>query len=182
MANEQTLEKLAKGLETTSNLAQSLLHEIKESNQDFASIKAELNTLRENVKNLNSIIQDNNSGMSVLTRIILVEKKLDTIDSYIKEHSQNHETLKQEQIETIRFHSELDRRIKDIESAIRNIKKQAEEEHRQKLDSIQKEKDLSFEKQKQKEKIKGARASMFWKIVTVIVVGAVSWAIGFFLK
>lgn len=80
------LQQLISGLEATHNLANSLLAEIRESESDFAVFKTELGTLHDNVKSLSRIVREGNGDMSLLTKIALIEQKIEGIDSWIERH------------------------------------------------------------------------------------------------
>lgn len=86
------LEEFIKELEATTQQVQLLLRDIRESELEFASTKTELKIFVENVKELSSLIREGGDGGSLLTRVALVEKSVEEIESWIKIANQKKET------------------------------------------------------------------------------------------
>ncbi len=82
--DNQLLEEFIKDLDATTSQVQSLLNDVRESEVEFATIKTELRIFVEHVKELSSIIREGDKGSSLLTRIALVEKSIEEIETWIK--------------------------------------------------------------------------------------------------
>lgn len=81
-----TVEEFIKDLEATSDQVQKLLDEVRESEVDFAAIKTELRILCERVKELSAIIRDGEGGISLLTRLALLEQKFTQLEKILEKH------------------------------------------------------------------------------------------------
>jgi predicted RNA-binding protein with EMAP domain len=90
VTTEQLLMKeFIKELEATAEQVQQLLDDIHNSKIDFAEIKTELRFLVENVKELSKIIRDGNGAGSILTRLALLEISVGEIKHYVEKDAQS---------------------------------------------------------------------------------------------
>jgi len=80
------LARLAEGLDSTAKLTQALLSDLRDSETDFAAFKTELNILKENVKGLSTLIREGDGTSSLLTRVAIIEHRLDNIEELIREN------------------------------------------------------------------------------------------------
>ena len=157
-------QKLSESLESTSKLTQLLLSEIRESEGEFAVVKTELSILRDNFKELSSIIREGNGAVSVITRIALIEQKLETINKWIDSHADFHLRTKEEYAKLVRVVESLEDRVSDLEKHVDKVedeKKKADEEERA---SIHKQKELDHMAKLNSEKSKALSAETYQKI------------------
>lgn len=91
--NDELVRDLAKSLQVTSALMQDLLSEMRQNSTSLAVLKEKLETLRDNVDGLSDIIRNGNGKGSLITRMALAEKSLQTLEQTLKEY---HEELHQE--------------------------------------------------------------------------------------
>lgn len=80
----QMIEEFIKDLEATSEQVQKLLDTVRASELDFAAIKTELRILCENVKDISSLLRDGDGGVSLVTRIALLEQKIKELEKDIE--------------------------------------------------------------------------------------------------
>jgi len=180
--NDILLEKLADSLESTSRLTQTLVSDLRESEADFASVKTELSILRQNVQGLSEIIRDGNGSTSLLTRIALIEQKIESIEKWVDNYVEIHQKSKIEVQELRNEISDLKRKIENIERELVNIKSKQGEEERKKMDSINRELEIHHEAKKQTQAIKSEREAFFIKVFAAVVIGALSLASGWAAK
>jgi hypothetical protein len=83
------MEEFIKELEATAVQVQQLLDDIHNSKIDFAEIKTELRFLVDNVKELSKIIRDGDGAGSILTRLALLEKSVEEVKQYIDKDAQS---------------------------------------------------------------------------------------------
>lgn len=76
----QMIEEFIRDLETTSEQVQNLLDTVRASELDFATIKTELRILCENVKNISSLLRDGDGGLSLITKIALLEQRVKELE------------------------------------------------------------------------------------------------------
>lgn len=86
MNSYELAEDLAKSLEATTSLMQSLLGEIRDNATSLAVLKERLESLAGIVKNLSHIVRDGNGKRSLVTRFALMEKDLENLDENIVEY------------------------------------------------------------------------------------------------
>jgi chromosome segregation ATPase len=181
-ANELMFEKLAEGLDSTSQLTHALLTEIRESEADFAAIKTELAILRENVKGLSSIVREGNGATSLLTKIALIEQKLDSIDKWVDNHADSHRALKLE-IGTIKEEiDDLQKSAESADKALDRIWNKIEESEKEQRDSIHREVELEHLHKKSAAKIKEERQRAAAKIIAAIVIAVITFLATWFAK
>lgn len=167
-AGDIMFQKLSESLESTSKLTQLLLSEMRESESEFAAVKTELSILRDNFKELSSIIREGNGAVSVITRIALIEQKLDTINKWIDAHADLHMRTKSENDKLIKTVESLEDRIDDLEKYIADLKadkKKAEDDERA---SLHKQKELDHIAKLNSEKTKALSAETYQKIAVAI--------------
>jgi len=83
--NREVVEDLAKSLETTTALMQTLLTEIQDNAATLAVLREKFDTLGEKVQSLSRLVRDDNGERSIITRLVLIEKSLEDIDEDISE-------------------------------------------------------------------------------------------------
>ena len=181
-ANELMFEKLAEGLDSTSKLTTALLSEIRESEADFAAIKTELAILRENVKSLSNIVREGNGATSLLTKIALIEQRIDSIDKWMDNHVDSHQRLKLE-ISSIKDDlDQLEKSTDSITKAVEQIQKKIEESEKEQRDSIHREIDISHAHRKSAEVIKEERQKAIIKIIAAVIIAVVASLATWFAK
>ena len=190
--SEILLARLAEGLDATAKMTQALLSDLRESETDFAAMKTELNILKENVHGLSELVRDGGTS-SILTRVALIEQNIENIKKWMDDHVDVHQRLKGEFSEIQEKFSEIERRLFSVEDTLREIEDETKEAERERRDSITREMDLVYEKQKadQKvraekesadEKVRAEKQSAIVKIVSAIAMGIVGLATGYFVK
>ena len=80
----QIIEEFIKDLEATSEQVQKLLDTVRSSELDFAAIKTELRILCENVKDISYLLRDGDGGVSLITKIALLEQKVKELEKDIE--------------------------------------------------------------------------------------------------
>jgi Mg2+ and Co2+ transporter CorA len=181
-ANELMFEKLAEGLDSTSELTHALLTAIRESEGDFAAIKTELSILRENVKGLSSIVREGNGATSLLTKIALLEQRLDSIDKWVDNHADSHRALKLE-IGTIKDEiDELQKSNSTVEKSVGRLWDKWEEKEREQRDSIHREVELDHLHRKSAAKIKEERQKAITKIIAAVVIAVLTFIATWYAK
>ncbi len=73
-SDNQLIQQLAAGLQSTSALIQGLLREIRENSLSMASFEGELSGLQRTVTSLNRVLQEGDGKASILTRVALLER------------------------------------------------------------------------------------------------------------
>jgi chromosome segregation ATPase len=188
-ANDLMFERLADGLDSTSKLTHALLTEIRDSEADFASIKTELAILRENVKGLSTIIREGNGATSLLTKIALIEQKLETIDKWVDSHVDVHQRVKGEISKLKDFIDELEDRIQSIEKEIELLK----EKERERLDKLRRDEEerqsyidlenkLDHEKKKSAITLREERQKTVIKVLATVILGLISLGVWYLTK
>lgn len=98
--NQQLIQQLAAGLNSTSALIQGLLREIRENSLTLASFEGELAGLQRTVSSLNRVLQEGDGKASILTRVALLESQLkaitDGFNAFLEEQKRAAELVKQE--------------------------------------------------------------------------------------
>lgn len=85
-------DEFIRSLEATTELVQQLLRDIRDGEVDFAAIKTELRILVDNVKELSTLIKENESGISSLeTKVALLEKAVAELEEWMKFRKQREE-------------------------------------------------------------------------------------------
>jgi adenine deaminase len=74
------IDQFIKDLEGTADQVQKLLDTVRASELDFAAIKTELRLLCINVKEISSILRDGDGGVSLITRIALLEQRVKELE------------------------------------------------------------------------------------------------------
>jgi hypothetical protein len=78
-------EQFAKGLETTSTLLHGLQTEVHASAVTLAGLKIEVSGMKTEVDGLSRIIRDGNGERSVVARLLMLEKNIESINGFIAE-------------------------------------------------------------------------------------------------
>lgn len=175
-------EKLAEGLDSTSKLTTALLTEIRESEADFAAIKTELAILRENVKGLSFIIREGDGATSLITKIALIEQKLDTIDKWLDNHVDVHQRAKTE-IATLKGHVEdLTSRLTALEKELQEVVQKLEREEEDERISIVRQQELVFEEKKSSVKVQEERQKAVIKFLVALVLAVIAFGVYMYTK
>ncbi len=74
------IEEFIRDLEATADLVQKVLSDLRENEIDFVAIKTELRILCENVKEISSIIRDGDGGVSLVTKVALLEQRIKELE------------------------------------------------------------------------------------------------------
>lgn len=127
--NEILLARLAEGLDSTAQLTQALLSDLKESEDDFAVMKTELNILKENVQGLSDLVRDGGTT-SLLTKIALVEQSISNIKKWVDNHVDVHQRLKTELSDIKEQILNIETRLSFVELTIKEIEKNQEKERK----------------------------------------------------
>ena len=183
--HELMFEKLADGLDSTTNLTRALLSEIKESEGDFAAIKTELTILRENVKGLSSIVREGNGETSLITKMALIEKEVKDISKWTDNHIDIHQRSKQSISSLKDSFESLEKRLEKLETSFkdyknkidsneRKIKEKEDAETKAMRDSIHREHELTHEKNKTEISIKKEKQSFYLKIIAIVILTIVT--------
>jgi chromosome segregation ATPase len=183
-------ERLAEGLDSTSKLTHALLNEIRDSEADFASIKTELAMLRENVKGLSSIVREGNGAASLLTKIALIEQKLETIDKWLDNHVDVHQRSKTE-ISVLKKHVEeltvrlsaLEKHFVEFIDKVETAEKERKEQERREQDRVsvvhEQAQALEFEHKKSDAKIKEERQKAIIKFLVALIVAGIAAGVAY---
>jgi len=119
------LAEFVKDLESTADQVQELLIEIRDNKIDFATVRAELTFVVENVKQLSSIIRDGDQRGSVLTRLALVENTLNELKSEFKEYLSKDTASNTELEKKVAL---LEQRVSSMSDYIESLKTDEEEQ------------------------------------------------------
>jgi len=96
-------EDLAKSLQVTTTLMQSLLGEIRDNATSLAVLKQKLGGIEDKVNSLSHIIRNDNGDKSLITRIALMEKIIGDLSKGLDSHITGDQTQHKE------FFLQLDR-------------------------------------------------------------------------
>lgn len=166
--DQQLTERLAAGLNT-------LLAEFKATEIDFAVVKNELDNLRENVKSLSRLIRDGNGDVSLLTKIALLEQKLDSINSWIDNHRKGHEKISEELEEVNDELESLTTRIVVLENDSKDS--------RSKLAKLySSEENLKIEKRRNKQAKNLEGWKIRWEFIGAVALAIITFALGYWAK
>jgi DNA-binding ferritin-like protein len=169
--NDVLLERLAEGLDSTSQLTHTLLNEIKESEADFATVKTELNILRENVKALSDVIRDGNGATSILTRMALIEQRISNIEKWLESHIDVHQNS-QKDLSSIKDDVEaVSKKVGEIVGTVTEVKDKITEEEKRHRNSIDKELELQHEKKKSDQKVSEERQTAMIRLLVGLLIG-----------
>ena len=83
--NNEVVEDLAKSLQVTTSLMQTLLSEIQDNATTLAVLREKFDTLGDKVQSLSRLVRDDNGEKSVVTRLALIEKALEDINEDLVE-------------------------------------------------------------------------------------------------
>lgn len=99
-SNNDHLDQFLREIETTSEQVQKLLSDVRDSEVDFSAIKTELRILCENVKDISGIIRGGADGVSLLTRMALLEQSMKNLEDDFEKLQDNQKSqFLQKQIE-----------------------------------------------------------------------------------
>lgn len=126
-SNEILLARLAEGLDSTAQMTQALLSDLKESESDFAAMKTELNILKEHVKGLSDLVKDGGTS-SLLAKIVQVEESISNIRKWVDNHVDVHQRVKADAIDIKKQIQDIETRLKIVESTIKEIEESQKQE------------------------------------------------------
>jgi phenylalanyl-tRNA synthetase alpha subunit len=192
-SNDLMFDKFAEGLESTSKLTRILLSEIKESESDFASVKTELGILRSNVNTLKQIISEGNGDTSLITKIALIEKQLETIDKWIEKHVDIHQHITSDINEIRKLiddkYIELEKQLIDLKNIfsqaardLKEIMERSEKEEIERKSAYDLERNLEHEKKKAAISVKEERQKFLVKLLVSVIVGLIALSVGYFVR
>lgn len=165
------LARLAEGLDSTAKMTQALLSDLRESESDFAAVKAELNILKDNVKSLTRLIQEGDGTSSILTRVALIEQNIENIKKWMDSNVSINQNIK-DNISNVRSElSEIERRLSNIESVVQQFVTDKSEEDKNKRATINRELELEHERKKTNTQIQAERKSAMIKIISAVLIG-----------
>jgi hypothetical protein len=84
-SNNEVVGDLAKSLQVTTSLMQTLLSEIQDNATTLAVLREKFDTLGDKVQSLSRLVHDDNGEKSVITKLALIEKTIDDINEDILE-------------------------------------------------------------------------------------------------
>lgn len=84
--NNQLAGDLAKSLQATTSLVQTLLGELRENAANMAVLKEKLDGIEEKVRYLSYVVRDGNGEKSIITRLALVEQELEDINEALNDN------------------------------------------------------------------------------------------------
>ena len=166
--------------EPASSLTQTLLNELKESQTEFIAIRFELDFLSENVKSLSKILRDGNGDSSVLTRIALLNQKIDDLVKWKETHHQTHISMIADYQVLHNEIEELEKGMLLIEKDVRILNQKAFQGEQTALTSLQKEAEISQETKLSKAKIAEERQKAIIKVVSAIILTILTFLAGWF--
>lgn len=175
------LARLTEGLDSTAQMTQALLQDLRESEADFAAVKTELNLLKENVKGLSEVLRDGGAS-AIVTRVALIEQNIDTIKKWMDNHVDVHQRAKKDFSDILSQIFDIEKRLSSVEKIILEMQLKDEEQEKQKRDSITREIDINHEKRKADEKVRAERQSTIVKIVGAVVIGIIGLLGGYVMK
>lgn len=182
--NDIMLQKLSDSLDSTSKLTQLLLGEIRESEGEFAVVKTELGILRDNFKELSAIIREGNGAASIITRVALIEQKLEVINKWMDSHADLHMRNKDDYNKVLREIEELDDRVSDTEKYVKELQDKKKREEDDERASIHKQKEIEHHTKITSEKTKAASAEATQKIIVAVITAILTlgaaWAMKLF--
>lgn len=95
--NNEVVEDLAKSLQATTALMQSLLAEIQDNATTLAVLREKFDTLGEKVQSLSKLVRGDDGDKSVVIRLALIERTIADIEKEIRdirdESDNNHRQL-----------------------------------------------------------------------------------------
>jgi hypothetical protein len=84
-ANNEVVGDLAKSLQVTTSLMQTLLSEIQDNATTLAVLREKFDTLGDKVQSLSRLVRDDNGEKSVITRLALIERTIEDINEDLLE-------------------------------------------------------------------------------------------------
>ena len=149
-------------------MAQTLLEELRESKTDFAAIRTELDFLSENVKSISKILREGNGDLSVLTKLALLNQKIDDINKWKDAHDEKAENL--------------EKKLLLIDKDVTEHKQKQLLEEKTVIDSLQKEAELAHEQKLSKTKLGEERQKAILKIAVAVTIAVLTFLAGWFTK
>lgn len=83
--NERALDQFLRELDATNDQTQKLLNVVREAEIDIASHKTELRILSEDVREIAAIVRGDDGELSLMTRLVLLEKNFERLEKNIEE-------------------------------------------------------------------------------------------------
>jgi len=127
--SNESIESLGQNLELITDLAQSLISELKSFSSNHENLKSQFESVASDVEKLSSIIRDGNGKPSLLTTIALVEKDLINLKKELDRLEKNTD----ESLDKIQRELDLYRNIK---TSVDEISKWKEELNKDSAENI----------------------------------------------
>lgn len=124
--NNALAEDLAKSLQATTSLVQTLLGELRENATAMAVLKGKLDGIEEKVKYLSYVVRDGNGEKSLITRLALLENDLQDLEEEVQKHDE--------------YDKEIERRLHE---RISNVKSMINQDNKTKAE-FRREKTISY--------------------------------------
>lgn len=86
--SKQIAADLAKSLQVTTTLIQTLLSELRDNATALAVLKEKLDGIEEKVQSLSHIVRDDNGNKSIITRLALLEKEIEDIGEFMDDNKE----------------------------------------------------------------------------------------------
>jgi len=159
-----------------------LLHEIRETQSDFAVIRAELKLLHENVKSISALVRDGNGDTSILTRLALLSQKIDDMQRWMDGHRSAHEKLKNDINDVRKEFDELKVSQILIDKDVSQYRARMASEEEITLDRIKKAEEFAHAQKMSHTKVNEERQKLLLKILGVIILAAITFFAGQHLR
>lgn len=166
----------------TVKLAQELLDEIRETQTDFAAIKTELHILHENVKGLSRLVRDGNGDMSILTKLALLNQKIEDIIKWKDGHHDAHQRIKKDISNIHQEIEDLERKLIMLEKDVAEHEKKIADKERIAKEIVEKKIELAHEQKISNTKVKEERQKIALKIIAAVIVTVLTFIAGYFAK
>lgn len=92
--DQHIIEELINDLVEINNQIEKLLDTVRASEIDLATFKTELRILCETVKDISSILKDGDGGVSLMTRVALLEQKLKDFEKDLDKKAESERVAK----------------------------------------------------------------------------------------
>ena len=166
----------------SKTLSQELSEEIRETQSDFAAVKMELSILHENVKSLSRIVREGEGDTSIITRLALLNQKIEDIIKWRENHYETHQRIKTEISEAEIEHDKLERRVLIVEKDVAINKDKIFNEERIAKKNTEKQLELAHVNELSKNKITEERQKFLIKLLAAFFVACLTFIAGYFSK
>ncbi len=174
--NNEVLNRLTNSLE-------NLLGQIKESQTEFAAIRTELAVLHDNVKVLSRIVLDGDGNVSVITKVALLDQKINDVlkwqDSHDNWEQETHQRLADSITELRVEVEEIQLQVLKAESRIELHDKQLQRDEQAEQAAIDKKLEIAHAERLNNMKLQAERQKLILKIVGVVVAMLLTFLAGY---